>query len=233
MPNWAFNTLTVYGKQDELHEFTKSITNEEGNISLVTLKPMPDILKNTEAPWADSPEPHPNWAVLLKDGEISQDWHDELCEKRRENHEAGVQAFKETGYHDWYEWSVANWGTKWPPSDTWVNQMVDCVEIKFSSAWSPPVKLIETIAEKNPHLSFVLYFTEEADQYTGAILYADGQPQLEVSYDFDDDLRFPESFKDRYLRAVADGDSDAMHEVYLDLLTKCISDVERQLFNNK
>lgn len=233
MPNWAYNTLTVYGKQSELHEFNKSITSEDGSTSLVILNPMPDALKNTESPWAESPEPHPNWANLLANGDITQEWHDHLCQQRRENHEAGLAAFKETGYHNWHEWAIENWGTKWAPSDTWAHQMVDALEIKFSSPWSPPVALIETIAEQNPDLSFVLSFTEEADQFMGAILFKDGQKKLEITYAFDDRLLFPDRFHDRYNAAIANDDLDELHEIYLEIFEECVSTVTRSLLNIK
>lgn len=233
MPNWVHNTLTVYGTDNELYEFTKKITDEYQAYDLTLFKPMPEILKGTESPWADTPEPHPNWATLLANGEIDQDWHDTLCKSRRENHEAGVKAFRETGYHTWYDWCVANWGVKWPPSDVWVVKNVDSLEIKFTSPWSPPVKLIETIAQKNHHLSFVLSFTEEADQYMGAILFMDGEIKADEGYDFDDDMKFPEHFKARYIKAYGDDAWDELHEIYIDLLAECVSTVEKRLFNSK
>lgn len=230
MPNWAYNQLTVYGDEQELNEFESKI-NISNEIHLTVFKPMPDVLKDTTAPWPESPEPNPNWAKLLAEGDIDQEWYDKLCENRRTEHEAGVKAFKETGYHNWYEWSMKNWGTKWPPSETYIVRNVDSLDIRFHTPWSPPVELIKAIAKKNTHLSFVLSVQEEAMQYLGAALFHDGRKVQEISFDFDDDSYLPEPFRIRYNAASESNNYEELQEVYQSLLGECISEINKLLFS--
>lgn len=45
----------------------------------------------------------------------------------------------------WYNWCVHNWGTKWAPDITAISKIGDKqVEIKFQTAWSPPLEWFET-----------------------------------------------------------------------------------------
>ena len=227
MPNWAYNYLHVSGQRKEIEELKSKIISNDG-IDLTVFAPTPAILKDTQSPWAESPEPHPNWANLLANGEITQEWHDHLIENRRKNHEAGIKAFEETGYHSWYEWSIANWGTKWPPSEAYIIEYADTIEIRFHTPWSPPVKLIETIASKNPELTFVLSFTEESMAYVGTALYRNGKFETEISFDFNEASDLPEPFATQYTDAVSKDDDeryDALQEIYESLAQHCESQI--------
>ena len=44
------------------------------------------------------------------------------------------------GYESWYDWNIANWGTKWDVGDEGSQTLVNENELTttFSSAWSPP-----------------------------------------------------------------------------------------------
>ena len=58
---------------------------------------------------------------------------------------------KEHGYKNWYDWNIANWGTKWDvgsKDDTGGYELGDTViTVSFDSAWSPPVKFYEKMEE--------------------------------------------------------------------------------------
>lgn len=42
--------------------------------------------------------------------------------------------------HNWYDWCVSNWGTKWDITDPCVvhDTEEDSITISFDSAWAPP-----------------------------------------------------------------------------------------------
>jgi hypothetical protein len=62
-----------------------------------------------------------------------------------------VAAKTETGYTDWYDWSVANWGTKWNAYS--LKQISDDpFVIVFDTAWSPPEPVFHALAERFPNL---------------------------------------------------------------------------------
>lgn len=73
------------------------------------------------------------------------------------------------------DWRTAHWGTKWEtdPSETW-----DLTEgqayICFSTAWAPPLGVIERAAEVFPRLHFILEYLEAGCDFSGALELKDG-----------------------------------------------------------
>lgn len=52
------------------------------------------------------------------------------------------------GYKDWYDWNVANWGTKWDiGGDDGLTERVDpnTLRASFDSAWAPPTNAYEKL----------------------------------------------------------------------------------------
>jgi hypothetical protein len=58
-----------------------------------------------------------------------------------------MRSLREYGHTSWYEWSNANWGTKWNAYE--INRISDTV-IKFQTAWSMPAKWFEKLIDKFP-----------------------------------------------------------------------------------
>ena len=57
--------------------------------------------------------------------------------------EAKEQAnLKKYGYKNWYDWNVANWGTKWDVGSDGLMQRLDAntLQASFDSAWAPPTE---------------------------------------------------------------------------------------------
>lgn len=61
--------------------------------------------------------------------------------------EANIKKF---GYKDWYDWQVANWGTKWDiGADGQPAQDIEGgLMLTFDSAWSPPIGAYERLLEQ-------------------------------------------------------------------------------------
>ena len=72
-------------------------------------------------------------------------------EDKREAHEAQEKRNLELyGYKNWYDWNVANWGTKWDiGGDDGLTQKLDAntLEASFDSAWAPPCQAYEKLIE--------------------------------------------------------------------------------------
>ena len=78
------------------------------------------------------------------------------------------------GYQDWYDWSVANWGTKWNACNTHFDK--DNKTIYFDTAWSPAIPIYKALTEQNPNIGFCFEFAEEQAGYlVGEIHTLDGQ----------------------------------------------------------
>jgi len=61
------------------------------------------------------------------------------------------------GYKDWYDWSVANWGTKWNACDT----VIKGNTIEFETAWAPVPKLLKRLSEIYCGIKIDYTFAEE------------------------------------------------------------------------
>jgi len=77
------------------------------------------------------------------------------------------------GFPTWYEWDIANWGTKWNAyscsreSDTMVS---------FRTAWAAPHPVISKLAEKFPNEEIVhRWADEDIGVNCGSLLYRDGE----------------------------------------------------------
>lgn len=94
------------------------------------------------------------------------------------------------GKNNWYDWSVANWGTKWnaygfePDTDHSKEK-----EIRFLTAWSAPHPILEKLAKLFPDVKLEHEWADEdIGMNCGRCVYYDGE-RIEEYY--------PESQKDR------------------------------------
>lgn len=71
-----------------------------------------------------------------------------------------LSAVLETGYVDWYGWSIANWGTKWNSYAFSIQSEAPFV-IKFETAWSFPEPIFRKLAEMFPGLRFEVVSFDE------------------------------------------------------------------------
>lgn len=69
-----------------------------------------------------------------------------------------MRALKEYGQASWYEWSIANWGTKW---NAYQAERVSDTVIKFQTAWSMPAKWLEKLVEKYPLETISIRWADE------------------------------------------------------------------------
>lgn len=65
---------------------------------------------------------------------------------------AKMQALLETGYASWYDWNVANWGTKWDAYSVEVTEDGDPFAFRFETAWSFPEPIFHALIVAAPAL---------------------------------------------------------------------------------
>lgn len=83
----------------------------------------------------------------------------------------------------WYEWRIANWGTKWQPSINVANVGEwegGSIYFDFDTAWSPPTPIIEALITEFKKLEFHWRYWEESYEYWGVHTFKKGK---EVSYE--------------------------------------------------
>ncbi len=114
------------------------------------------------------------------------------------------------GFPTWYEWSVANWGTKWNAygfeADTDYGKEK---EIRFLTAWSAPHPILEKLAKMFPDVKLEHEWADEDIGINcGRYVYYDGE-RIEEYY--------PESQKDRieFAARVMNVDLELNYDLYL------------------
>ena len=182
MPNWCSNSLSVSGDKAQLRDFLERITvkKEDGTTEyaiLPSLYPCPQELRDATAGHFTA-EPNANWAKLLAEGEITQEWHDELVERNRKGYAIAQENIAKYGYTDWYGWCVDKWGTKWGDCDTDLFHNDDSISLVFQSAWSPPVDGIVHISTLFPDLVFSMNWHEEGMDFYGGMAVKNGEYKL-------------------------------------------------------
>lgn len=78
------------------------------------------------------------------------------------------QAKEETGFDNWYDWSLANWGTKWGTYDFKERERADGKYVfEFQSAWSFPDPVFQKLAKDYPNLVFDVICFDEGGGFGG------------------------------------------------------------------
>jgi Api92-like protein with ferredoxin domain len=65
--------------------------------------------------------------------------------------------YEATGYGDWYDWSVANWGDKWNACRFQLfKDEPNEIEFVFHTPWAPPKPVFARLCEMYPALTFTI-----------------------------------------------------------------------------
>jgi hypothetical protein len=148
MPNWCFNNLTVSKHSESgrklIDAFRDNHTDEKGEkyaSPLTDLCPCPEELLDTEASFGNG-----NPETIAK-------------------HEANKAKY---GHAHWYDWRLANWGTKWDVTEVqFIDENEEYVQIRFDTAWCPPTNFFEWYAEQHPDVVFMNQYDEEGMGFEG------------------------------------------------------------------
>lgn len=149
MPNWCSNTVEISHEDPAMVERARK-GFEEGKL-LGEFFPCPQELTDTLAGYPGK-------------------------DKEEEHNAQMASNIAKYGYKDWYDWQVANWGTKWDVGgdDGCVNelgtQFGHGLILSFDSAWAPPVNAYEKLAELG--FSIRAYYYEPGMAFAG--IWEDG-----------------------------------------------------------
>lgn len=159
MPNWCENEVHIKGHADVLREIENKsnlhIDREDSGLFNAFI-PMPSYLRGTTSPGLN---PEGFTKALAGDTEYV--------------------------YDNWYDWSLAHWGTKWDVSDVWWN-FIDGVDgdptlvVSFNTAWSPSIPVSIALSKLYP-VEVSHYYSEEGMGFAGKFVVADGV-ELEDNY---------------------------------------------------
>jgi hypothetical protein len=158
MPNWTSNRISIDGEPADLRAFLEAVKWEDQIFDFNRIIPMPELLKRTVS------------GFRTIDGNEVRSWIEETdadgkpvprCFTPEEQAE-----LQRIGFSNWYDWSIANWGTKWNASRPEVyDASTDCgnVEIFFQTAWCAPLPVFLRIKDMFPKLSFDCRWRDDDD----------------------------------------------------------------------
>lgn len=93
---------------------------------------------------------------------------------------------------NWYEWNIANWGTKWDVNDTDVEYKADSIVIHVETAWSPPFQWAKRASRRIADLNIVIKYREPGMQFCGTYTALNGraeniEEEFISSYDYEEE----------------------------------------------
>jgi len=206
MPNHITNILSVEGNPKAVKKFFSAINGGVDEydrpilIDFNKITPMPESL-NIES-GSRSREGLKRYAAFIADSRVlaemgvalgisDTDGHKKMVSDMLEKHtkiqnsdpdlwEFGKQCYENIANHGaptWYEWSTANWGTKW---NAYAQEQVGDSTISFKTAWSNVHNLIETLSARFPDLHFMYsYADEDFGQNVGQYEFENGESVFE------------------------------------------------------
>lgn len=137
MPNWCYNNLDITAKTPEQKEMLEKVSKAEAADGFIGMfMPLPEILEDTTSPTPQDID------------EVQQN-----------------AMIAQTGYDNWYDWQVNNWGTKWDPEIVSCDFDGETLSVSFDSAWSPPIAFYEWLVEQGYEVSANYY--EPGMDYAG------------------------------------------------------------------
>ena len=139
MPNWCNNTLNISHDDPAMIERAKKAF-AEGRL-LNEFIPIPESLH-------------------IVAGSVPVD-EEEAHETQKS---ANIAAH---GHKDWYDFCVAEWGTKWDVGggDASVNDIEGGLMLGFDSAWAPPIAAYEKLMEQG--FEILAYYSEPGMAFAG------------------------------------------------------------------
>jgi hypothetical protein len=198
MPNHISTNFRVTGPTAEVNRFINDANGNDHLLNLDSLLPMPSELRMVSSPvkimsqeeidkqWAD-------WKAAKEVGNVSSFDSDKpfglgITKERSDSYKAKY------GTDNWYDWAIANWGSKWGVYDEgeWnITEVEDdgltSAGINYQTAWSPVTNAWERISKNYPTLEFFHEFADEGGGFVGNQLIQNGNIIEDNDYEWDSD----------------------------------------------
>ena len=149
MPNWCSNHLFIRGTNDELNAIRTLLEGKDEVLDFEKVKPTP-----------------------LDDGIVDVK---ELSDEDFDWTSKDSKKPDKTLFPGWYEFRIAEWGTKWNASDPVLeDQEADRLVYTFDTAWSPPSPIVLKLSELFPEAEFALSYFEPGCGFAGTYSACNG-----------------------------------------------------------
>lgn len=147
MPNWCENEVLIEGDSKTL-DFIQTVSGySDLPFSMEAFKPTPPLLLE-------------NKSGISEDGNaIGQ----------------AILGNTDYEYDNWYEWRIANWGTKWDIADLQVDRTEHIIFLDYNTAWAPNVSFWTYFSKLYPSVKITHSYLEEGVGFIGQASYEDGE----------------------------------------------------------
>lgn len=173
MPNWCDNTLRVIGAKTTVRKFMRAGSDRgsqwrDGKIlSFRKLYPVPDDVASVP----DNIGTTEGLELWVKKEEAEEEYRKFMRLPLRFPN--GVPRIKP------YDWKSQNWGCTRDASNVGVSYTPFrgdrfMAEYHFDTAWSPPLSLIDNVAESFKTLQFSLQYVGECNEFRGVVVWKNG-----------------------------------------------------------
>lgn len=150
MPNWCNNSLEIKGSKED-REAIKALLNKSYVWKGKTLKQTGEEDK---------------WDLVYVEEEV----RDPIFAF---NNVVPEPEFKED--QDWYHWRLANWDTKWNPSEVCIGENDNTLVYTFDTAWSPPLNIYYELTKQFPNVVLIARYEEPGMDYFGIHIIKNGE----------------------------------------------------------
>jgi hypothetical protein len=144
MPNWCDNEVVISGSPEVLTEIDNIISQNPEGFEMNDFLPIPKELVDSQASGTT------------------------------ENFTKALAGDTTVEYDNWYDWSIANWGTKWDVRDVYRSNDVGQILLTYNTAWAPNVNFWAQFTEKYPVKVEHRYY-EEGVCFIGEATIENGQ----------------------------------------------------------
>ena len=165
MPNYCTNELNILGNEESVTRFMEQAKRKS------------KCLERSES------------GELVESHTVGLLWNfvtppEEIQNEKDYFSEARMTGFSKLPENNWYEWNCAHWGTKWDVDTNFTDNLSNNFHshgdglascwLEFDTAWSPPLPVVQAMAEQYPDLTIVMYYHEMGADFQGKVSYENG-----------------------------------------------------------
>lgn len=194
MPNWVYNTVTIYGQ----HENIKKVKAQLNRSFIANHE---ELTQNgLEKTYQNYTNPVFSFRNIIKpDDSILEEYYGKNRVIEFHDHSKSVMenvAIAMTNAvtsNHWYDWNNRNWGTKWDVAvvdggehtsgTNIVNESPGSITYTFRTAWSPIPQLLTKLSEQNPKLKIYYHYVEEQG-WGGEVWIEDGKEEVTSEWEW-------------------------------------------------
>lgn len=189
MPNWCSNKTEISGPEDQVERLLQNatVTDDHGvqEVSFAALIPMPEILIGTTSPTPTGEFDSTRYDEWVNDPE-NEHWTAEKVEEVRIKHYEAItkaeEALAATGYSNWWDWQLDNWGVKWGDSGSVVDALDPprdghvAVTVAYDTPWGPFADdFWNKISRMYPDIEFTNVYEEPGMCFSGGTRHHNGR----------------------------------------------------------